>query len=70
MNVIRLHLPGGDSAGAVDRSYDIACGRAIGARTLAVATGHSDPDVLRAHRPDAFLPDLSDATRFWDALGG
>ncbi len=29
MNVIRLHLPGGDSAGAVDRSYDIACGRGI-----------------------------------------
>lgn len=53
-----------------DTPHDIACGRAIGARTLAVATGHSDPAALRAHRPDAFLPDLRDAARFWDALGG
>lgn len=52
-----------------DTPHDIACGRAIGARTLAVATGHSHADVLRDHRPDAFLPDLSDAARFWDALG-
>lgn len=29
MNVIRLHLPGGDPASAVDRSYDIVCGRGI-----------------------------------------
>lgn len=53
-----------------DTPHDIACGRAIGARTLAVATGHSDPEALRGHRPDAFLPDLSDATQFWDALEG
>lgn len=53
-----------------DTPHDIACGRAIGARTLAVATGHADPDALRALQPDAFLPDLRNAARFWDALGG
>ena len=29
MNVIRLHLPGGDAAAAADRSYDIVCGQGI-----------------------------------------
>ena len=29
MNAIRLHLPGGDSGPATDRSYDIVCGREL-----------------------------------------
>ncbi|MFO1448614.1 MAG: HAD family hydrolase [Opitutaceae bacterium] len=48
-----------------DTPHDIACGRAIGARTLAVGTGHCDPDILRSHRPDGYLADLSDADAFW-----
>jgi len=45
-----------------DTPHDIACGKAIGARTLAVATGGSSLEVLRTHAPTAALPDLSDTT--------
>ena len=43
-----------------DTPHDIACGKIIGARTLAVATGGSTVDELRAHAPDAILNALSD----------
>src|SRR5919199_278165 len=43
-----------------DTPRDIACGRAGGARTIAVATGNWSIDELRNHQPDAVLPDLSD----------
>lgn len=43
-----------------DTVHDIACGRAIGARTLAVGTGGSSLDELRRHGPCACLPDLAD----------
>ncbi len=42
-----------------DTPLDIACGRAIGARCLAVATGGSKLDELQAHRPDWAIPDLT-----------
>jgi len=44
-----------------DTPNDIACARHFGARVIAVATGrmHSAED-LRAHEPDALLPDLLD----------
>jgi phosphoglycolate phosphatase len=45
-----------------DTAHDIACGQAIGARTLAVATGGHKLDALRAHQPTAVLEDLSDTT--------
>ncbi|MDP3071931.1 MAG: HAD family hydrolase [Opitutaceae bacterium] len=43
-----------------DTPHDIACGRAIGARTLAVATGGSTLEQLRAHAPDALVETLAD----------
>ena len=43
-----------------DTPNDIACGKANGARTVAVATGPFSPDELLAHGPDAVLPDLAD----------
>ena len=43
-----------------DTPHDIACGRHLGARTLAVATGSASVEDLRAHAPDAVVPDLSD----------
>ena len=43
-----------------DTPNDIACGRAIGARTIAVATGRMDLDTLARHEPDFLFPDLSD----------
>lgn len=43
-----------------DTPNDIACGKAFGARTVAVATGPFSPNELRAHAPDAVLADCSD----------
>ena len=43
-----------------DTPNDIDCGRASGARTVAVATGPFSVDELRAHGADAVLADLSD----------
>lgn len=43
-----------------DTPHDIACGKAIGARTLGVATGSHPLDELLRHAPSAVLADLSD----------
>lgn len=48
-----------------DTPHDIACGRVIGAKTLAVATGSHPVEALAAHQPTAVLPDLSDPAAFW-----
>lgn len=42
-----------------DTPHDIRCGRAIGARVLAVATGGSEFEELRAHQPDWLADDLA-----------
>ena len=52
-----------------DTPHDIACGRAVGARTLAVATGQHTLAELAAHEPTALLPDLADAAAFWRLVG-
>ncbi len=51
-----------------DTPNDIDCGRVAGARTLAVATGPFSVDDLRAHAPDAVLPDLTDTDAVMAAL--
>lgn len=43
-----------------DTPHDIACGKIIGAQTLAIATGGYSLDALRAHAPTMVLDDLSD----------
>ena len=48
-----------------DTPHDIACGRAIGAKTLAVATGSHSVEALSTHAPKAVLADLTDAAAFW-----
>lgn len=48
-----------------DTPHDIACGRAIGACTLAVATGSHTVAALAEHQPTAVLSDLNDAAAFW-----
>jgi phosphoglycolate phosphatase len=45
-----------------DTPHDIACGKAIGACTLAVATGSHSFEALHAHSPTTVLADLSDTT--------
>lgn len=42
-----------------DTPCDVRCGRAIGARVLAVATGGSPFDELRAHAPDWLVRELT-----------
>ena len=43
-----------------DTPADIACGRGIGARAVAVATGRYSVEDLAAHDPAALFPDLRD----------
>ena len=53
----------GEPTGAVligDTPLDVRAAREAGARAVAVATGFSDVDELRAAEPDAVLADLSD----------
>ncbi|MDB6021995.1 MAG: haloacid dehalogenase [Pedosphaera sp.] len=45
-----------------DTPLDIACGRAIGAKVLAVATGGSPLAELQMHRPDWTVADLTKIT--------
>ncbi len=43
-----------------DTPKDIACGKAIGARTVAVSTGSYDREALATWKPDHLLDDFSD----------
>jgi len=52
-----------------DTPHDIACAQAIGANSLAVATGIHSAASLAPYSPTALLNDLSDSEVFWDAIG-
>jgi phosphoglycolate phosphatase len=52
-----------------DTPRDIACGRALGARTIAVATGSWSRDKLAQHQPDILIDNFSDVDRLIDTLG-
>jgi phosphoglycolate phosphatase-like HAD superfamily hydrolase len=45
-----------------DTPLDIRCGRAIGAKVLAVATGGAKLEELKPHQPDWAVPDLTHVT--------
>jgi phosphoglycolate phosphatase-like HAD superfamily hydrolase len=66
---LRLDLKPSQLIVVGDTPNDIACAKHSGARSVAVATGraHSTED-LRAHNPDAVLPDLSDTELFMRTL--
>ena len=51
-----------------DTPHDIACGRAIGAKTVAIATGNQTREQLAAHHPDFLFDDLSDVPTVLAAL--
>jgi phosphoglycolate phosphatase-like HAD superfamily hydrolase len=51
-----------------DTPDDVASGRAQGTRTLAVATGRHDVEVLRRCQPDAVLEDFANVERVVDIL--
>lgn len=52
-----------------DTLHDIACGRAIGARCVAVATGHSPIAELMTGEPDVLLETLEDAGQILGLFG-
>jgi len=53
-----------------DTPHDIDCGRAVGARTIAVATGPFSADALRAHAADLVLENLADTDAVIAAILG
>src|SRR5438132_2678292 len=52
-----------------DTPRDIACGKALGARTIAVATGRWSHTELAKYQPDVLIDDLSDSEAIIDTLG-
>jgi phosphoglycolate phosphatase len=52
-----------------DTPRDIACGRAFGAQTVAVATGQYRSDELMKHEPDFLFEDFSSTVETLTALG-
>ena len=52
-----------------DTPSDIRCGRAIGAKVVAVATGMFRADELEPHRPDVLLNDLREADAWLLSVG-
>jgi phosphoglycolate phosphatase-like HAD superfamily hydrolase len=52
-----------------DTGHDIACGKALGARTIAVATGSWTREQLTQHRPDFLFDDLSNVDEVIRTLG-
>ena len=52
-----------------DTPHDIDCGRAIGAKTVAIATGSFSSEQLAAHQPDYLFNDLSDTEKVISRLG-
>ena len=53
-----------------DSVHDVACGRSIGVRAVAVATGPTQSDRLAAERPDALFANFADVDRAVEAILG
>ncbi|HEX2477090.1 MAG TPA: HAD hydrolase-like protein [Lacipirellulaceae bacterium] len=70
----RLHLNGERHHGQVivigDTVHDIDCGRSIGALCVAVPTGHTTAEALRAGEPDVLVHTLEDAAPILALLDG
>ncbi len=56
--VLNAPLPGDQIVVVGDTAHDIRCGRAIGAKVLAVATGGHTLEELKQHAPDWVVKDL------------
>jgi phosphoglycolate phosphatase-like HAD superfamily hydrolase len=53
-----------------DSVHDVACGRSLGARAIAVATGPTPAEKLQAEWPDALFADFSDVEAAREAILG
>jgi phosphoglycolate phosphatase len=69
-DVFGVTLGGRDVVVIGDTPADISCGRALGARAIAVATGSYSVDELKAHHPYAVFQDLSDTDAVMAAIAG
>lgn len=72
LNVVKGHLPSiePDKIWVIgDTPSDIRCGRAIGAKVLAVGTGIFSVNQLEPHRPDVLLSDLSQPETWLQVVG-
>jgi phosphoglycolate phosphatase-like HAD superfamily hydrolase len=65
-----VDVAGSDVVVIGDTPADIDCGRAIGARAIAVATGHFSIEELAEHKPAAVFEDLSDTRAAMRAILG
>jgi phosphoglycolate phosphatase-like HAD superfamily hydrolase len=53
-----------------DSIHDVRCGRSLGVRAVAVASGKTPPETLAGESPDALLSDLSDTEASLAAILG
>jgi phosphoglycolate phosphatase len=53
-----------------DSVHDVACGRSLGVRAVAVATGPTRPERLAAEKPDALLESFADTAAAVEAILG
>lgn len=51
-----------------DSVHDVLCGRSLGARAVAVATGPTPAEMLRAEGPDALFADFTDVEAAREAI--
>ena len=51
-----------------DTPNDILCGRSVGAKSIAVATGRADLETLASHNPDHLFPDLGQVDAVLEAI--
>ena len=63
-----LHVEGDRMVIIGDTPADVECGRALGARAIAVATGRYSVEELMLHSPAAVFRDLSDTAAVVDAV--
>jgi phosphoglycolate phosphatase-like HAD superfamily hydrolase len=63
-----IHVEGERIVVIGDTPADIDCGRALGARAIAVATGRYSVEELRAHEPAAVFEDLGDTDAVVEAI--
>ncbi len=65
---LQIDIAGRDLVVIGDTPADIECGRAIGARAIAVATGGFSVEELRRHAPAAVFENLSDTAAVLNAI--
>jgi phosphoglycolate phosphatase-like HAD superfamily hydrolase len=63
-----MHFSGSDVVIIGDSIYDVRCGVPYGATTIAVASGKTPAEALRAEKPTFFFDDGADVQRLMDAI--